>query len=218
MSSYLTASFTSEAPSGHQIFSFMYCFLLNDLNPHVYPTKTHSTIRRVRSPAVTQSRTKQMVDFISRLYEPDGKNLWMWFLVLVWLWNHPTNYKSSLKSAFCVSATVLISQCFVVCFSTSPEAVSSLRFLIYNLVWIYLVLNAAPVRLLFVLDWVVTHMNPDVSCCRVQMVAGRQVKMKTCCVVSLRASGWWCHSMSSLMLFVRIIVNRLLRSSLQVPL
>lgn len=66
------------------------------------------------------------------------------------------------------------------------------------------------------LDWAVTHMHPDVSCFRLRMVAGRQVKMKTCRVVSLGASGWWCHSMSSLMLFFQIIINQLLRWSLHI--
>lgn len=122
---------------------------MNDLNPHIYPTNTHSFI--------------QICSF-------------NWFS------------------------------------DKSLDFLTQSGLTIYNLVWIYSVLSAAPVTLPHVCTGP-SRMHPDVSRCRLQMVAGRRVKMKTCRVVSLWALGWWCHSMSSLTLFFQIIINRLLRSS-----
>lgn len=70
-----------------------------------------------------------------------------------------------------------------------------------NLVWIYLVLNAAPWVLMF-----------PAAGCRWSRDAGS--KWKRVASFLSEASGWWCHSMSSLTLFLQIIVSRLLRSSL----
>lgn len=63
------------------------------------------------------------------------------------------------------------------------EAASSFRFPIYKsgCLWSWTQHRSGSVC---VLDWAVTHTSPDVSCCRLLMVTGHRVKIKTCCVVS----------------------------------